>query len=61
MSLQKDFALVQAFICTTALVDAEQEQPRSGFIDISVQVCFTHLSSPSFEVEWPENRPKAPL
>lgn len=60
ISLWEDFALLQALICATALVDAEQEQPRSGFTDIlvPVRVCFTPLSSPSFDAEWSENRPK---
>lgn len=63
MSLWEDFVLVQPFLCTAALVAAEQEQPRSGLTDIPVpvQVCFTHLNGLSFEVERSDNRPKAPL
>lgn len=53
MSQEEDFALVQALIYAAALMDAEQEQPKSGFTDmlVPVQVCFTPLSSPSFEAE----------
>lgn len=63
MSLREGFALVQASTCPAALVDAEQEQPGSGFTDIPVpvRVCFTRLSGPSSEVERSENRHKARL
>lgn len=63
LSPQKDFALGQALICTTALVGVEQEEPQSGVTDspVPVQVCFARLSSPSFEVQQSEDKPEASL